>query len=172
MAPVVLVVVWSLNCVSLWPHGLQHAMLPCPSLSSEVCSDSCPLSQWCHPTISSSAARFCFYLQSSPASGSFLMTDVTSSKTRICQGSRFFLKSRTQIWAVSSDQRKGGGTCQELWPETRKREMVLGKTKLLQQRRRAAQDSIPGDRRRIWTNDTLNMTKKPGIQSRFDNKRD
>ena len=39
---------------SLWPHGLQHAKIPCPSLSSRVCSDSCPLSRWCHPTISSS----------------------------------------------------------------------------------------------------------------------
>ena len=39
---------------SLQPHGLQHARLPCPSVSPRVCSDSCPLSQWCHPTISSS----------------------------------------------------------------------------------------------------------------------
>ena len=39
---------------SLRPHGLQHTRLPCPSLSPGVCSDSCPLSQWCHPTISSS----------------------------------------------------------------------------------------------------------------------
>ena len=39
---------------SLWPHELQHARLPCPSLSPWVCSNSCPLSQWCHPTISSS----------------------------------------------------------------------------------------------------------------------
>ena len=39
---------------SLWPHGLQHARLPCPSLSPRVCPNSCPLSQWCHPTISSS----------------------------------------------------------------------------------------------------------------------
>ena len=38
---------------SLRPHGLQHARLPCPSLSLKVCSNSCPLSQWCHPTISS-----------------------------------------------------------------------------------------------------------------------
>ena len=36
---------------SLWPHGLQHTRLPCPSLSLWVCSNSCPLSQWCHPTI-------------------------------------------------------------------------------------------------------------------------
>ena len=39
---------------SLWPHGLQHTRLPCPSPSPGVCSNSCPLNQWCHPTISSS----------------------------------------------------------------------------------------------------------------------
>ena len=43
---------------SLWPHGLQHARLPCPSLSPGDFSNSCPLSQWCHPTISSSVAFF------------------------------------------------------------------------------------------------------------------
>ena len=41
---------------SLRPHGLQHARLPCPSLSPRACSDSCPLSWWCHPTISSSSS--------------------------------------------------------------------------------------------------------------------
>ena len=56
---------------SLRPHGLQHARLPCPSLSPEVYSDSCPLSQWCHPTISSSVAPFSSCLQSFLASGSF-----------------------------------------------------------------------------------------------------
>ena len=44
----------SLGSDSLWPHGLQHTRLPCSLLSSRVCSNSCPLSQWCHPTISSS----------------------------------------------------------------------------------------------------------------------
>ena len=39
---------------SLWPHGLQHVRLPCPSPFPGACSNSCPLSQWCHPTISSS----------------------------------------------------------------------------------------------------------------------
>ena len=43
---------------SFWPHGLQHARLPCPLHSPRVCSDSCPLSWWCHPTISSSAVPF------------------------------------------------------------------------------------------------------------------
>ena len=55
----------------LWPHGLQHARLPCPSLSLEACSISCPLSRWCHPTISCSVVPFFFCLQSFPASGSF-----------------------------------------------------------------------------------------------------
>ena len=45
---------------SLQPHGLQHARLPCPSLSPRVCSNSCPWSQWCHPTIASSAIPFSF----------------------------------------------------------------------------------------------------------------
>ena len=56
---------------SLWPHGLQHARLPCPSPTLEACSNSCPSSQWCHPTISSSVIPFSSSLQSSPASGSF-----------------------------------------------------------------------------------------------------
>ena len=54
------------------PHGLQHARLPCPSLSPGICSNSCPLSQWCQLSISSSATLFSFCLQSFPASGSFL----------------------------------------------------------------------------------------------------
>ena len=44
------------NC--LWPHGLQHTRLPCPSPTPGACSNSCPSSQWCHPTISSSAILF------------------------------------------------------------------------------------------------------------------
>ena len=56
---------------SLWPHGLQHTRLPCPSPIPRVCSNSCPLSWWCHPTISFSVAPFSSWLQSSPASGIF-----------------------------------------------------------------------------------------------------
>ena len=56
---------------SLGPHELQHARLPWPSPSPEVCPDSCPLSQWCHPTISSSVVTFFSCLLSFPASGSF-----------------------------------------------------------------------------------------------------
>ena len=59
---------------SLQPHGRQHAWLPCASLSPEICSDSCSLNWWCHPTISSSVAPFSSYTQSFPASGSFPMS--------------------------------------------------------------------------------------------------
>ena len=55
---------------SLWPHELQHARTPCPSLTPRVYPNSCPSSQWCHPTISSSVAPFSC-LRFFPASGSF-----------------------------------------------------------------------------------------------------
>ena len=56
---------------SLWPHGLQHARLPCPPLSPGVCSHSCWLSWWCHPTMSSSVIPFSSCLHSFPESESF-----------------------------------------------------------------------------------------------------
>ena len=59
---------------SWWPHGLQHARLPCPSPAPRACSNSCPLSLWWHQTISSSVVPFSSCLQSFPASGSFPMS--------------------------------------------------------------------------------------------------
>ena len=56
---------------SLQPHGLQHVRSPCPSPTPGVYSNSCPLSWWCHPTISSNVIPFSSCLQSFPASGSF-----------------------------------------------------------------------------------------------------
>ena len=64
---------------SLWTHGLQHARLPCPSPPPGVCSDSCPLSRWYHPTISSFVVPFSCCLQSFSASGSFLMSQLFAS---------------------------------------------------------------------------------------------
>ena len=61
----------SVRSDSLWPHGLQHARLLCPSPIPRACSNSCPFSSWCHPTILSSVVPFSSWLQSSPASGSF-----------------------------------------------------------------------------------------------------
>ena len=64
---------------SLWPHALQHTRLPCPSPNPRACSNSCPLSWWCHPTISSSVVPFSSHLQSLPASGSFPMSQFFTS---------------------------------------------------------------------------------------------
>ena len=57
-------------CPTLPPHGLQHARPPCPSPTLGACSNSCPSSQWCHPTISSSVISFSSGFQFFPASGS------------------------------------------------------------------------------------------------------
>ena len=73
---------------SLSPHGLQHTRLPCPSPTSRACSNSCPLSWWCHPTISSSVVPFSSHLQSFPASGSF-------------PKSQFFMSGGQSIGALS-----------------------------------------------------------------------
>ena len=59
---------------SLWPHGLQHARLPCPSPSPRTCTNSCPSSRWCHPTISSSVIPFSSCLQCFPVSRSLPMS--------------------------------------------------------------------------------------------------
>ena len=71
------------NCLvmsnSMWPHGLQHTRLPCPLLSPWICSNSCPLSQWCHPTISSFIAPFFSCPQSFSASGSFPVSQLFTS---------------------------------------------------------------------------------------------
>ena len=64
---------------SFQSHGLQHARPPCPSPAPGVYSNSCPLSQWCHPTISSSVVLFSSRLQSFPASGSFPMSQFFKS---------------------------------------------------------------------------------------------
>ena len=66
------------SCLTLWPHGLQHVRLPCPSPTPKGFSDSCPSSWWCHPTISSSVVPFSL-LQPFPASGSFPMSQFFAS---------------------------------------------------------------------------------------------
>ena len=64
---------------SLQPHELQHARPPCPSPTPGVYSNSCPLSWWCHPTISSSVIPFSSCFQSFPTSGSFQMSQLFTS---------------------------------------------------------------------------------------------
>ena len=65
---------WTVMSDSLQPHGRQHARLPCPSPSPRACSNSCPLSWWCHSTNSFSVVPFFSHFQSIPASGSLLMS--------------------------------------------------------------------------------------------------
>ena len=85
---------------SLRPHGLQHTMFPYPSLSPRVCSNSCPLSQWCHPTISSSVIPFSSCRQSFPAWGSFQMSQFFASGGQSIRvsASASVLSMNTQDW--------------------------------------------------------------------------
>ena len=72
--------VQSLSCVwLLGPHGMQKTRLPCPSPTPGACPDSCPLSRWCHPTISSSVVPLSSCLQSFPASASFPISQFFTS---------------------------------------------------------------------------------------------
>ena len=83
---------------SLQPHGLQHTRLPCPALSPGVCSNSCPLSRWCHPTILSSVVPFFSRPPSFPASGSFLMSQIFTSHGQSIGASASVLPVNIQGW--------------------------------------------------------------------------
>ena len=86
---------------SLWPHGLQHTRVSCPSPTPRACSNSCPLSRWCPPTISSSVVPFSSCPQSSPVSGSFPVSQLfTSSGHRIgASASASVFPMNTQDWS-------------------------------------------------------------------------
>ena len=74
---------------SLWPHGLHHVRLPCLSLFPEAYSHLCPLSWWCHPTVSSCVVPFSSCLQSFPKSESFLMSQFFTSCGQSIEASGF-----------------------------------------------------------------------------------
>ena len=86
---------------SLQPHESQHARPSCPSPSSGVHSNTCPLSWWCHPTISSSVIPFSLCLQSFPASGSFQMSQLFASGGQSIgvSASTSVLLMNTQDWS-------------------------------------------------------------------------
>ena len=86
---------------SLQPRGLQHARLPCPSLSPGACPSLCPSSQWCHPTISSSLAPFFSCPQSFPASGSYPMSRLFTSGGECIGTSASVLPMNVQSWFLS-----------------------------------------------------------------------
>ena len=83
------------------PIGLQHARPPCPSPTPRVYSNSCPLSWWCHPTISSSVIPFFSHLQASPASGSFQISQLFASGGQSIgvSASTSVLPVNTQDWS-------------------------------------------------------------------------
>ena len=86
---------------SLWPHGLQHTRVPCPSLrvsTLSAYSSSCSLSQWCHPTISFSLVPFSSCLQSFPALGSFPVIQFFSSSSQTIRISASILPMNIQDW--------------------------------------------------------------------------
>ena len=83
---------------SFRPHGLQHASLPCLSPTPGACSNSCPFSQWCHWTISSSVVPFFSCLQSFPASGSFPMSQFFASSGQSIEASASVLSMNIQDW--------------------------------------------------------------------------
>jgi len=87
---------------SLWPHGLQHTRPPCPPPTPGVYSNSCPLSQWCHPTISSSVIPFSSCLQSFPVSGSFPMSQLFTwgGQSIGVSASASVLLMNTQGWSL------------------------------------------------------------------------
>ena len=86
---------------SLQRHGLQHTRLPCPSPTPGVYSNSCPLSQWCHPIISSSVIPFSSRPQSFPASGSFQMSQFFTKDGQSIEisASASVLPMNTQDWS-------------------------------------------------------------------------
>ena len=90
---------------SLQPHGLQHARPPCLSPTPGVYSNSCPLSQWCHPTISSSVVPFSSHPQSFPASGSFQI----SFSHQVAKVLEFKLQHQFFQWTPRTDLPYGDG---------------------------------------------------------------
>ena len=83
---------------SWWPHGLQDARPPCPSPTPRAYSNSCPLSQWCHLTISSSVVPFFSCLQSFPESGSFQVSQFFASGGQSISG---ITKTKFSSWKGS-----------------------------------------------------------------------
>ena len=91
-----------LHCVRLLrPHGLQHSKPPCPSPTPGVYPNSCPLSRWCHPTLSSSVIPFYSCLHSFPASGSFQISQFCASGGQSIGvwASKSVLPMNTQDWS-------------------------------------------------------------------------
>ena len=79
----------------LWPHKLQHTKFPCPLPTPRACSDSCPLSRWCHPTISSSVITFSSCLQSSQHQGLFQWVSSSHQVAKVLEWVAYPFSSRS-----------------------------------------------------------------------------
>ena len=103
------------SCLTLRPHRLQRARLPCLSPTPGVCSDSCPSSQWCHPTISSSVVPFSSCLQSFPASNNPSSQPLLQGWRKERQGTKawffFFFTTFSVAWGRSYPL----GTSESIW---------------------------------------------------------
>ena len=134
------------SCLTLWAHGLQHSRLPCPLRSPRVCSNPCPSSRWCHPTISSSVTPFSSCLQSFPASGSFPMSQFFASggQSTGTSGSASVLPMNIQGW------------------------FPLGLTDLISLLYRDAQESSPTPQFKNINSPALNFLYSPTLTSICD----
>ena len=89
------------SCLTLWPHGLQHTRLPCPSPAPRLYSNSCPLSQWCHPTISSSVVPFFSPFNLSQHQSCLFKWD--SSSDQVAKELEFQLQCQSFQWIFRAD---------------------------------------------------------------------
>ena len=128
---------------SLWPHRLQHARPPCLSPTSWVYSNSCPLSWWCHPTISSSVIAFSSHLQSFLASGSF-------------QTSKFFILGGQSI---------GVSISASVLPTNIQDQFLLGWTDWISLQSRGSQESSPMPQFRSINSSVLSFLYSPTLTS-------
>ena len=87
---------------SLWPHEMLHDRLPCSPLSPRVCSNSCPLSQWCYPTILSSVTPFSSCPQSFPELGSFSSESVLHIRWPVCWSFSFSISPSNEYLGLIS----------------------------------------------------------------------
>ena len=131
---------------SLRPHGLQHTRPPCPSPTPRVHPNSCPLSRWCNPTISSSVTPFSSCLQSFPASGSFQMSQ--------------FFASGGQSIGVSASTSALPVNIQDWFP--------LGRTGWISLQSRVSQESSPTPQFKSISSSALNFLYGPPLTSIHD----
>ena len=136
---------------SLRPHGLQHARAPCPSPAPGVYPNSCPLSWWCHPTISSSVVPFSTCLQSFPASGSFQINQLVTS-----YGQSFGVSASTSILPMNTQDWSPLAWTGWIWLQSKGHSRVFSKTTVQKHKFFCAQLSL-------WSNSHIHtwLLEKP-----------